>query len=119
MEVNIKTKLLYFWDEEFPEMSEMASKAIKEHWGDEADEKGSLSDLIIWILINRENKPINVTTFNRGKHNKTMLLYFSEQEHKVYTKYINTFVNKNLSKDDCKKQAQTQAIFSLLKEYLG
>ena len=119
MEVNIKTKLIFFYGEQFKQMSELAKKAINEHWGDEAETEGSLSDLIIFILKNREHKPILTENTETGKHNKTMLLYFSEDEHKVYTKYINVFVNKHLEKGVCKKQAQTNAIFSLLKEYLG
>lgn len=119
MEVKIKTKLIYFFDDQFQEMSELACKAIREHWGIDAETKGSLSDLIIWILQNREHAPMIIPTFNRGRHNKTMLLYFSEQEHKVYTKYLNVFIIKHLANGGCKKQAQTQFIFNLLKEYIG
>jgi|TARA_R110000796_G_scaffold59008_1_gene135908 hypothetical protein len=119
MEVNIKTKLLYFWEDDFQEFKDTASKAILEHWGAKAEEHGNLPDLLIWILQNRENTPIKTSMSKGNKHNKTTLLYFGEQEHKIYTKYLDMFVFKNMEKEACKKQAQTQAIFSLLKEYIG
>lgn len=116
-EVKIKTKLVYFFGDDLPEIAKLATQAINEHWGSEAAEKGSLADLLIWILRNRDHEKIEVGNFTDGKHNKTMLLYFSEEEHKVFTKYLDLYVFKGVDKK-YKKQAQTQAIKQLLLEYL-
>jgi len=117
-EVKIKTKLVYFFGNDLTEIAQLATQAMNEHWGKEAAQKGSLADLLIWILKNREHVPIKTGNFLQVKHNKTMLLYFSEEEHKVFTKYFEMFVFKQVAKAH-KKEAQTQAIKQLLLEYLG
>lgn len=117
-EVNIKTKLLYFWDDDYDKFKQLACDAMRNHFrGREG--KANLPDLLFFVLKNRKHNPIKMQNFKGGKHKKTTLLYFSEQEHKVFTYYMEKVVFKFLPKGGCKKQAQTQAVLNLLKEYLG
>lgn len=117
-EVNIKTKLFYFWDDDYDKFKELACNAMRDYFKGK-EHKSNLPDLLFYILKNREHKPIKMNNFKEGKHKKTTLLYFSEQEHIFFTYYMEKVVFKFLPEGGCKKQAQTNAIFNLLNEYLG
>lgn len=117
-EVNIKTKLLYFWDDDYEKFKELACSAMKGYYKGRESE-ANLPDLLFFILKNRDHKPIKMDNFKQGKHKKTTLLYFSEKEHKVFTYYMEKVVFKFLPEGGCKKQIQTHAIFNLLNEFLG
>lgn len=117
-EVNIKTKLIFFYDDQYLLFCVLSFVAMNFHFNGNR-EKANLPSLLIHLMNKRGVKPFDDIKFREplGKHKKTTLLYFSEQQHLVFTKYIEKTIPKGLSAKT-KKLAFTQVIIKLLTNYL-
>lgn len=115
--VNIKTKLIFFYNSQYIFFRLLSMVSM--HLAFKGDrQRANLPDLLIKLMELGSNKPIAVNYAPpTKKHIKTTLLYFSEQEHKAFTKYLNKALPKGLDAKQ-KKIAATRLILKLLSDFV-
>lgn len=117
-EVNIKTKLIFFYGDQFALFRRLAVYAMHLAYGKDSMDRGNVSDLLLALIKNMRNMDLQIDYSEpTAKHNKTTLFYFSEEEHKVFTKYFDDYFPKGLSQKQ-KKIATTRIIIRLLCYYI-
>lgn len=116
-DINITTKLLYFYEDQFAFFRAVVIHAMKLAYGKNEDE-ANLSDLLLLLMRKRGEQPFDINFEEPNvKHSKTNLLYFSEEQHAYFTKYIASVLPKDI-KPKQKKLATTRIIIRLLIDYI-
>jgi len=116
-DINITTKLIYFYEDQFAFFRAIAMHAMKLAYGKNID-KANLPDLLLLLMRKHGKKPFNIEYEEpTNKHNKTNLLYFSEEEHKYFTEHIASAIPKDLTPKQ-KRLATTRIIIRLLVDYI-
>lgn len=112
-EVSIKTSLFYL----FGEQKEEVKESLTEFFELENKLQDNLSDLLVYAVGKNVEVSINVEYYNTlpEKHQKTFLIYFSEEEHKLVNDYINSFIPKSLDLK-IKKKARTDIVLQMINE---
>jgi len=115
MSTVIKTSLFYIYGEQMEKLKVLIPESIEKLFPNGG---GSISEIL--SKIHRLNyKPTLDVDYEAlpEKHKKTFLLYFSEEEHKEFNKYLNSHINE-LGLTPFKKKARTQFIIEILTKIL-
>lgn len=114
---HIKSKLIYFYEEQFEFFRMIAVHAMKLAYGKNKD-NANLNDLLLLLTRKHGEKPFNIKYEEPiAKHNKTTQLYFSEENHTYFTKYMEKVLPKGLNPKQ-KKLAVTRIIVRLLVDFV-
>lgn len=116
METVIKTSLFYVYGDQIAELKELIPEAIDKFFPNGG---GSITDILAKVPELGYEPSLDVEyEALPPKHKKTFLLYFSEEEHKAFNKYLNSHIEK-LGLKEHKKKARTQFIIELLRKVLN